>query len=81
MTGILDLLGVGILDIFPGETRAGLGLGEAKFFGGILLLLGLLWTGLTILAPLAGEFGTLAEEEEVLVFLIFGLLSSMDRLI
>ena len=78
MTGILDLLGVGILDIFPGETRAGLGLGEAKFFGGILLLLGLLWTGLTILGPLAGEAGRL---EEAAVFLIFGLLSSMDRLI
>ena len=56
-------------------------MGEAKFFGGILLLLGLLWTGLTILGPLAGEFGTLEEEEEWLVFLIFGLLSSMERLI
>ena len=75
MTGILDLLGVGILETFPGETRAGLGFDEAKFFGGILLLLGLLWTGLTILGPLAGELGWLEG------FLIFGLLSSMDRLI
>ena len=78
MTGILDLFGVGILETFPGEARAGLGFGEAKFFGGILLLLGLRWTGFTILGPLAGEFGTL---EELVVFLIFGLLSSIDRLI
>ena len=77
MTGIFDLLGVGILEIFPGDTRAGLGFGEAKFFGGILLLLGLRWTGLTILAPLAGGLGRLVAA----VFLIFGLLSSMERLI
>ena len=81
MTGILDLLGVGILDIFPADflTGAGLGRGEAELFGGMLLLLGLLWTGFTILAPLAGELGTLAVTDAM--FLIFGLLSSIDLLI
>ena len=80
MTGILDLLGVGILDrlgILLGVllallpwTGLGLGEGEGELFGGTFL-----WTGLTILGPRAGLLGTL------LVALIFGLLNSMLRLI
>ena len=85
MTGILDLLGVGILetdglgillgDPEPGRLTAwcrGLGLGDGEGEGQTRGRPELdLCTGLTILGPLAGLLGTLA------VFLIFGLLSSM----
>ena len=87
LTGILDLLGVGILEtgdmlgILLGLLEAermtwclGLGLGDGEGEG---QLLGSpecdLCTGLTILGPLAGLLVTLA------VFLIFGLLSSITR--
>ena len=83
MTGSLDLFGVGILDrlgILLGVllallpwTGLGLGEGEGELFGGALAL----WTGLTILGPLAGLLGTL---ELLAVARIFGLLNSLVRL-
>ena len=85
LTGILDLLGVGILEtwdilgILLGLLEPdlmtwclGLGLGDGEGEGQLLGSPELdLCTGLTILGPLAGLLGTLA------VFLIFGLLSSI----
>ena len=86
LTGIRDLLGVGILEteglgILLGELEPGrvawcrgLGLGDGEGEGQLLGRPELdLCTGFTILGPLTGLLGTLA------VFLIFGLLSSITR--
>ena len=89
MTGILDLLGVGILDrlgILLGALAAlaeellallGLGLGDGEGEGehlGILELVCVLWKGFTKIEPREGLLGTLLVWD---VLRIFGLLSSI----